>query len=117
VLRPGTRWTVNEIKLERRYIAGKPEVVAIPCQSLSVVPAKYVTDVATDGHQQRSEIVEASLLAEGVDLSPLKGVRWTPTHLVFMDSTTGEAKVLAVSSYGIEGSHLVRIFLPIGTVG
>jgi hypothetical protein len=117
VLSPGTHWTVTEIRLECRYMADKLEAVVIPCQSLSVMPAKYVTDIATDGHQQRSEIVEASLLAEGVDLSPLKGVRWTPTHLVFMDATTGEAKELAVSSYGIEGSHVVRIFLPNGSVG
>jgi hypothetical protein len=97
-------------------MVGEREAVVIPCRSLSVVPEQYVTDVAADGREQASEI-EASLLAEGVDLTPLKGVRWTPTHLVFTDSTTGEAKDLAVSSYNIERSRLVRIFLSIGSVG
>jgi hypothetical protein len=70
-----------------------------------------VTGATTDDHQQRSEIVEASLLAQGVDLILLEGVRWTPTHLVFIDSITGEVEDLSVSSYAVEGSHLVRIFL------
>ena len=75
MLSPGTYWDVTEITLERRYMAGKPDTVVIPCESLLVEPGQYVTEIAAGGSQQRTEIAEASLLARGVDLGDLPHFR------------------------------------------
>jgi len=92
---PDQKQDVKEITLEALYINHDPDRQAFTCQSVSVIPGRYVDDTSADGNVMRSEIESPTVVVRGVDAKAVKALRWSPTHLRFKDAKTGEEKLFS----------------------
>jgi pyrimidine deaminase RibD-like protein len=92
---PDQKQDVREITLEAFYINHGPDRQAFACQSVSVIPGRYVDHTSADGKIMRSEIEPPAVLVKGVDVNAIETLGWEPTGLRFKDAKTGEEKVFS----------------------
>jgi hypothetical protein len=92
---PDQKQDVREITLEAFYINHDPDRQAFTCQSVSVIPGRYVADSSADGNVMRSEIEPPTVVVRGVDAKAVEALRWSPTHLRFIDAKTGEENLFS----------------------
>jgi hypothetical protein len=90
-------WDLTEIRLEARYVSHKPDAATLNCRSISLVPPKFHVAHGADGSVQRSMVEPAAILAIGVDAAAISALAWSPTHLLFNESSTNERLEFPVS--------------------
>src|SRR3974390_3408600 len=92
---------VSEIILESRYVNRGDERHVFQCQSISEYPTRY-----TEG-DVRSRL-ERPLVVKGINLAEIDALIWEPTHVLYLDPTTGREKEFAVyAGYRTSGSDIV----------